>query len=149
HALQPFFIVGAGIQRDLMGALHDLGHIDPERAIERKAIGGCRARQAGGIGACYQGLGRHAAGIDAGAPDMLALDDRDRHAGCREASGKRRPGLAGADDDGIEVPHDVPREMSAWMMSQAPRIATASSTNAAGMSRPKAFARAARAAVPP
>jgi hypothetical protein len=55
------------------------------------------------IGARDQGLGRHAAGVDAGAAEQLALDQRDPHAGGGQAADQRRPGLAGADDDGVEA----------------------------------------------
>ena len=57
----------------------------------------------GGVGAGHQRLGRHAAGVDAGAAEQLALDERDLHprAVSRPASGGA--GLAGADDDGVEA----------------------------------------------
>ena len=55
-----------------------------------------------GIGAGDQRLGRRAAGVDAGAAEQVALDQRDLHAGAGQPAGERRPGLAGADDDRVE-----------------------------------------------
>ena len=65
-------------------------------------IGGA-ARQVGGIGAGDQRLGRDAAGVDAGAAEELALDERDGHARGGQPAGQRRSGLAGADDDRVEA----------------------------------------------
>ena len=63
---------------------------------------GAAPRDVRGVGARDQRLGRHAAGVDAGAAEQLALDQRDRHAGGGQPAGERRPGLAGADDDRVE-----------------------------------------------
>src|SRR6266849_3133511 len=52
-------------------------------------------------GARHQGLGRRAADVDAGAADMLALDDRGLPACAPERDGKRLAGLARADYDGV------------------------------------------------
>src|ERR1700746_386669 len=65
-------------------------------------------RGPGGIGARYQRLGRGAAGIDASAADEMALDDSHLHPGARQAECQRWSGLAGADDDRVEVGHDKP-----------------------------------------
>ena len=62
-------------------------------------------RDVRGVGAGDQRLGGHAAGVHAGAAEQLALDERDRHAGGRQAARQRRTRLAGADDDGVEAPH--------------------------------------------
>jgi hypothetical protein len=57
----------------------------------------------GNIGARDQSLGRNAAGVDAGATEVLALDDRDAQALLRKASGERWAGLAGPDDDCVKM----------------------------------------------
>jgi hypothetical protein len=49
-----------------------------------------------------QCLGRHAAGVDAGTPEQVPLNQRHGHARRCQSTGKRGPGLAGADDDGVE-----------------------------------------------
>ena len=59
----------------------------------------------GGAGAGDQRLRRHAAGIDAGAAEELALDQRHLHALFDHPGGKKRAGLAGADNDGVEAFH--------------------------------------------
>ena len=63
---------------------------------------GAAPGQVGRIGAGDQRLGRHAAGIDAGSAEQLALDERDFHAGRGQPSGEGRACLPGADDDGVE-----------------------------------------------
>src|SRR3546814_10711253 len=55
-----------------------------------------------------QGLGRHAAGVDAGAAEPLAFDQRDRAARLRQPPGQRRTGLPGTDDDRVEAAGVVP-----------------------------------------
>ena len=100
HAAQPFLDAGRARWRDGVGARLDLGHVDPDAAVEDDAVVGGAAREVRGIGAGDQRLGRHAAGVDAGAAEELALDERDLHAGAGQPAGERRPGLAGADDDG-------------------------------------------------
>ena len=86
----------------LVLAGHDGGEIDADRPGADPVVGGA-ARQMRGIGARDQGLGRRAADIDAGSAEQLALDDRDRLARRREPAGHRRAGLAGPDDDRVEV----------------------------------------------
>jgi hypothetical protein len=54
-------------------------------------------------------LGRGAAGIDASAADEMALNDSHLHPGAGQAECQRWSGLAGADDDRVEVGHDKPR----------------------------------------
>ena len=84
-------------------------HIDRDPAGDRDPVFGGMAREVGGIGARHQGLGRGAAGIDAGAADQVAFDDRHLHAGAGETERQRRPGLAGADDDRVVVGHRCSR----------------------------------------
>jgi hypothetical protein len=57
------------------------------------------------IGAGHHGLGRGAAGIDAGPAEELALDDRDLLPRLGQPPCQGRPRLAGADDDGVEIRH--------------------------------------------
>ena len=91
-------------------ALHDrvlarlhLRHVDADRRVDGHAVVAAAARDVGGARAGDQRLGRDAAVVDAGAADQLALDERGLAAALREAHGERRPGLAGADDDGVEA----------------------------------------------
>ena len=66
------------------------------------AVVGGAARHRRHLGAGDQRLGRAAAGVDAGAPEVAPLDDRHPAAGAGEAHRQRRPGLAAADDDVVE-----------------------------------------------
>ena len=79
-------------------------HVDADRAVERHAVIGGAAREVRGIGAGDQRLGRHAAGVDAGAAEQLCAR---RCATVMPASVSRPasdgPGLAGADDDRVEA----------------------------------------------
>ena len=63
----------------------DLPHIDADFAGDRDPVIGRTPRQLCGIGARHQRLCRRAAGIDAGAADEIALDDRDLHPGAGKA----------------------------------------------------------------
>ena len=121
-------------------------HVDADGAVDRHAVVGGAPREMRGIGAGDQRLGRHAAGVDAGAAEQLALDERDRHAGRGQPAGKRRAGLAGADDDRVEGRLIA----SAATIRRRRTIATASSMSAAGRSLRRSARRArARAARPP
>ena len=57
----------------------------------------------GCVGAGNEGLGRDAAGIDAGSAEELALDDGYFLAGGRESCGERGASLSGTDDNGVVV----------------------------------------------
>ena len=70
--------------------------------LEDDAVVGGAPGEVRGVGAGDERLGRHAAGVDAGAAEQLALDEGDFHAGAGQPAGERRTGLAGADDDGVE-----------------------------------------------
>ena len=59
-------------------------------AVDGDAKLGRAPRHVGGAGARHQRLGRNAAVVDAGAAKALALDDRDFHAGARQARRERR-----------------------------------------------------------
>ena len=103
HAAQPVLdAVRARCAETVICARLDARHVDADRAVEHDAVVGAAPRQMGGIGAGDQRLGRHAAGVDAGAAEQLALDQRDLHAGAGQPPGERRPGLPGADDDRVE-----------------------------------------------
>ena len=82
------------------------------------AILGAASRKMRRIGAGDQRLGRHAAGVDAGSAEQMALDQRDLHAGGSQPSSQRGPGLPGPDDDGVESSfHDAGSKMSAVPMA--------------------------------
>jgi len=59
----------------------------------------CKAR------AGHHRLGRRAPVVDAGATEMLALDQRHAAPGCGQTRTQERTGLAGPDDDGVELFH--------------------------------------------
>ena len=92
---------------DLVLARLDARHVDGDGATDADAELGGAARQMRGVGARDHRLGRDAAGVDAGAAEPTALDDRDLHAGAGEAAGDERPGLPGADDDGVVLRIDM------------------------------------------
>ena len=109
-------------------------HVHADRAIDHDAELSGSSRQVGRIGAGHHRLGGNAAGIHAGAAKQMALDDRDPHAGRRQAPGEWRPGLAGADDDGVEGLAHLPflfsecragiirRREAPWQSRRAPII---------------------------
>src|SRR3546814_6876722 len=78
-------------------------HVDADFAFEQHSEIGRAARDMRGPRAGDQGLGRHAAGVDAGAAEQLAFDQRDRAARLRQPPGQRRTGLPGTDDDRVEA----------------------------------------------
>ena len=80
----------------------DLRHVDADRAIDHHAEISGPSRHVCRIGAGDHRLGRNASGVHAGAAEQMALDDGDAHAGGSETPRQRRPGLSGADDDGVE-----------------------------------------------
>ncbi len=145
HAAQPLLDAGARPLRHRRGARLDAGHVDADRRIDHNAEIGAAPREMRGIGAGHQRLGRHAAGVDAGAAEQVALDHRHRHAGGGQPPGERRPGLSGADDDRVEAP----AHRTATTIRIAATMATASSIKAAGASLPNAAASLARTAAPP
>jgi hypothetical protein len=79
---------------------------------DHHTILGGAPRDPGGIGARYQGLGRGAAGIDASATDEMALNESHLHPGAGWAECQRWSGLAGADNDRVEVERDTPLQQS-------------------------------------
>ena len=102
-------------------------HVDADVAAEHDTELGGPARQVSGVGAGHQGLGRRAAGVDAGAAEQLALGDRDLHPGPGQPDGEDRPRLARPDDDGVEV--------AAHAVSRRPKSASAASAGRPSPSR--------------
>ena len=76
-------------------------HVHRDAAADHDTEVGGAARHVRGIGAGDQGLGRRAAGVDAGPAERLALDDGDALSGAGEPLRERRAGLAAADDDRV------------------------------------------------
>ena len=79
--------------------------------------------------------------VDAGAADQLALDHRDGLPGGGQPAGQRWPGLAGTDDDRVEMLcHECCQQQIAAdqerRSANPPKIATASSSSAIGRSCP-------------
>ena len=103
HALQPGLVADATMFGDFAGPGVDARHVDADVAGDHHAIVGGATGQVGGVGAGDEGFGRGAPGVDAGAADQVAFDDGDGEAGVGEAPGHRGSGLAGADDDGVEM----------------------------------------------
>ena len=108
-----------------------------DRAAIDDAVIRAAARQMRGIGAGDQRLGRHAAGVDAGAAEQLALDHRDLHAGRGQPPASDGPAWPAPTMMASKVCVMAPLAT----ISTAPTIATASSISAAGRSLPKAAAR--------
>ncbi len=102
HAPQPFLdALGRAFDEGVLARL-DLLHVDAHRAVDDDAEVGGAPRHVSGAGAGDEGLGRGAAGVDAGPAEALALDDGDGHAGAGQSGGEKRAGLPGADDDRVE-----------------------------------------------
>ena len=93
---------GAKARDDIAFPLTDLLHVDGDWT-RQDAVVGAAPGEIGNAGASNHGLGRRTALVDAGAADMLALDERGAAAGARESCGEGAPGLPGADDDGVVV----------------------------------------------
>lgn len=83
----------------------DLPHVHGDGTWDGHPVVLGAAGEMRGIGTRHQCLGRRAAGVDAGAAEAVALDDRHALAGGCQAMCERRAGLAGADDDGVELGH--------------------------------------------
>ena len=78
HAEEPLLVTGAGVGGHRPGALGDPLHVDGNAALQDDAEVGRAARDVRGVRARHQCLGRHAAGVDAGAADQFPLDDARR-----------------------------------------------------------------------
>ena len=133
HALQPAFDTGAVGQHDFVLARLDFRHVHADRsgsdAVLRPAPGQLR-----GVRARDKRLGRNASVVDAGAADVLALHYRHSLPGGGQPARQRRAGLAGADDDRVEI--RCHREAVAATTANPPKTATASSSSAIGRSLP-------------
>ena len=103
HRLQPGLDSRARLPGDAVLPRLDPPHIDAHAAADTHAEFRRAPRHVRGIGARHHRLGRDAAGIDAGAAEQLALDDRDLHSRCGQAPGEGGPGLSGTDNDRVEI----------------------------------------------
>ena len=119
--LQPALDAAAGLAGDRVLARLHLLHVHHRAALDYHAVLGGATRGLRGISAGHQRLGRRAAGVDAGAAKAVALDHRHTPASLGQAVGKRRPGLAGADDDSVEFAHWVSSVLFALSPPCGPR----------------------------
>jgi hypothetical protein len=106
--LHPLLHVLAGLADDLvLSRLHAL-HVDARGAVHQHAVVGRAPRHVRRVGARHHRLGGRAAVVHAGAAELVPLHHGDFHAGTGEARSEGRPGLAGADDEGVEASgHDA------------------------------------------
>lgn len=102
HAGQPILDTLAVGQHDAILARLDLRHVHADPPGRHTVIGAATG-QLGNVRAGHQRLGWDAPGVDAGAADQFALDDRDALPGGGQPSRKRGSGLAGTDDDRVEM----------------------------------------------
>jgi hypothetical protein len=101
----------AGAAGDGVLARLDLLHVDRDLAADGEAVVRAAPGHVHGIGAGDQRLGGRAAGVDAGAAETAALDDRHLHAGSGQPPRERRACLARSNDDGVVHGHDaLPRD---------------------------------------
>jgi hypothetical protein len=107
---------------DGVGAGLDPLHVYAHRAFEENAEVCGAASEVCGVSAGDERLRRHAAGVDARPAEELPLNEGHRHASPSQPPGKRRAGLASADDDRVELSHRI-----STAISSAPPMATASS----------------------
>ena len=98
HGPQPCLDVARRSARDRILACLDLRHVDADVPADHDAVLGGARGEPGRIRTCDEGLGRHAACVDAGAAEAPALDYGDLPPRLRQAVGKRRAGLARPDD---------------------------------------------------
>ena len=102
--------LGRGTPRrdDRILALLHLPHVHRHGAADHDAELGSAACHVRGVRAGDHGLGRRAAGVDAGPAERPALDDDDPLSGAGEPLGQRRTRLTGADDDRVMNWHCYP-----------------------------------------
>ena len=98
----PFLATGAEGLDDLPLALPDDRLIDRDRAGLDPVIGAA-AGEPGHAGAGHHGLGRRAAVIDAGAADLVPLDQGGPSSGPGQCGREGTAALTGADDDRVVV----------------------------------------------
>ena len=96
-----------------MSTLHRAGLHAPVGGVARHVRGAC---------AGHQGLGRHAAVVDAGAAEVFTLDQHGVQAGVGQSRGEEGAGLAAADDDRITARgHGLsPDGRRAWLRGRPP-----------------------------
>src|SRR3954468_12958963 len=135
----------ARLRHDGVLACHHGLDVDADRPSDHHAIIGRTPGEVSRIGARDKRLRRSASGVDACASEEVPLDQGHGLAGAGDPRGKRGARLPRADDDRVETARHG-REPT---MRRAATIATASSRNAMGRSRPIAAATRARAAAPP
>ena len=87
-ASQRLLDAAVGEAQHIVLARLDLPHVDGDGAWDRNAVISGAAGEMRGIGTRHQRLGRRAAGVDAGAAEAVALDDR--HALARRLPGDVR-----------------------------------------------------------
>jgi hypothetical protein len=100
--LQAPLAAAAEALHDLAFALSDLRHVYGDGAVLYPVVRRA-AVEVGDLGAGDHGLGGGAALVYAGAPHVLALDERGLTPGPRQRPGQRAPALAGADHDRVVV----------------------------------------------
>ena len=100
--IDPFLQAVDRLAHDAVLAPLHARHVDAHLAGGETVLGAA-ARHMSGASAGDQRLGGNAAGVDAGAAEHLALDDRGLQAFLVEARAERRRRLADADDDRIEA----------------------------------------------
>src|SRR5260370_11870135 len=95
-----FLRAAAKTENDFVFLSNNPGEIDADiRCVDAPARG--VSRIVSDLRAVDHGLGGRATNVDAGATQVIVLDERYRPSQIREAIGERIAGLAGADDDGI------------------------------------------------
>jgi hypothetical protein len=101
QAAHPGLDALARLRDDGVLARHHTGHVHAQvRHVEAEL--GPALSQPDGARAGHQRLGRHTAHVDAGAAEVVPLDDGRLQPFATAACGDGRPGLAGADDDGVK-----------------------------------------------
>src|SRR5216683_1654280 len=102
-----FLQAAAKTENDFVFLSNNPGEIDADiRCVDAPARG--VSRIVSDLRAVDHGLGGRATNVDAGATQVIVLDERYRPSQIREAIGERIAGLAGADDDGIVLHGDPP-----------------------------------------
>jgi hypothetical protein len=102
HALEPALAAAPELLDHALLARPDLGEIDARGARMHAEIGAA-PREIGDARGGDHRLGRGAADVDAGAADVPRFDDRSLAAGASQRQRERLAGLAGADDDRVEL----------------------------------------------
>ena len=74
-ALEPLLDAVRGATGDFVLARLDALHVDLDRCVDHDSVIGGVPRQVRRIRAGNQRLGRHAAGVDTGAAEVIAFDD--------------------------------------------------------------------------